>query len=85
MAAAYSANLRVRFAAAPGVFQLFALFTTAPLLISALTFAWTMAASVIAVRQALDFRSTPRALAVCLVGWGLPLAIAATLGTVLSG
>jgi hypothetical protein len=30
---------------------------------------WMLAAMVIAVRQALDFRSTGRAIGVCLVGW----------------
>lgn len=73
------------FAAAPGLLQVFALFTPAPLIASALAFAWTMAASVVAVRQALDLRSTKRAFAVCLVAWGLPLAIAATLATAVVG
>ena len=72
------------FATAPGLLQVFALFSPAPILTSALAFAWTMAASVVAVQHALDFQSTKRALAVCLVGWGLPLAIAATLATVVS-
>jgi hypothetical protein len=30
---------------------------------------WMLAAMVIAVRQALDFRSTGRAIGVCLIGW----------------
>lgn len=73
------------FAAAPGILQLFALFTPAPIVVAALAFAWTIAASVIAVRQALDLTSTRRAVAVCLIGWGLPLAIAATLAVAVSG
>jgi hypothetical protein len=73
------------FAAAPGLVQVVGFFTPAPVVVSGLAFAWTMAASVVAVRQALDFRSTRRALAVCLVGWSLPLAIIATLATVVSG
>jgi hypothetical protein len=73
------------FAAAPGLLQALALFTPWPVLVSALTLVWTMAASVVAVRQALDFTSTWRAVAVCLVGWGLPLAIFAALATVVSG
>lgn len=73
------------FAAAPGLFQVFALFSPAPVITAAVAFGWTMAASVVAVRQALDFRSTWRALAVCVAAWGLPLAIAATLATVVSG
>lgn len=73
------------FAAAPGLIQLFALFTPMPIVVCAVAFVWTIAASVVAVRQALDFTSTRRALAVCLVAWGLPLAIAASLATAVSG
>ena len=36
----------------------------------------------VAVRQALDFDSTPRAALVCAMGWGLVLAIALVLGIV---
>jgi hypothetical protein len=39
-----------------------------------------LAAMVVAVRQALDFTSTARAVAVCALGWVLALAIALTLG-----
>ena len=73
------------FAAAPGLCQVFALFSPAPVVTVAVAFGWTMAASVVAVRQALDFRSTRRALAVCALAWTLPLAIVATLATVVSG
>ncbi|HET7698999.1 MAG TPA: YIP1 family protein [Vicinamibacterales bacterium] len=73
------------FAAAPGVIQVFGLFSPAPIATAVLALAWTIAASVVAVRQALDFNSTGRAIAVCLVGWGLPLAIAATLAVAVSG
>ncbi|HEU4927430.1 MAG TPA: YIP1 family protein [Vicinamibacterales bacterium] len=73
------------FAAAPGLIQMFALFTPAPIVLSVLAFAWTIAASVVAVRQALDFTSTRRAFAVCLVAWGLPLAIAVSLAVAVSG
>ena len=37
-------------------------------------------AMVIAVRQALDYKSTARAIVVCLVGWALASAMAVTLG-----
>ena len=73
------------FAAAPGLFQILAIFTPAPVVVSVLVFGWTMAASVVAVRQALDFDSTSRAIAVCLIGWGLPLVIAVSLATAVSG
>ena len=72
------------FAAAPGLLQVFALFSPWAVPICALALAWTVAASVVAVRQALDFTSTPRAIAVCLLAWGLPLAIVAALGTIVA-
>jgi hypothetical protein len=44
------------------------------------TMAWTLVAMVIAVRQALDYRHTARALAVCAMGWTLTLVMAFVLG-----
>jgi predicted MFS family arabinose efflux permease len=35
---------------------------------------------VVAVRQALDYRSTGRAIAVCVLGWVLAIALAVALG-----
>jgi len=37
---------------------------------------------IVAVRQALDYRSTARAVAVCIVGWAFSLVIAAIIGVV---
>jgi predicted MFS family arabinose efflux permease len=37
---------------------------------------------IVAVRQALDYRSTPRAVAVCVLGWVLALTFAVGLGLV---
>ncbi len=41
---------------------------------------WMLAATVVAVRQALDYTSTARALAVCGIGWMLSIALAVLLG-----
>jgi RsiW-degrading membrane proteinase PrsW (M82 family) len=40
---------------------------------------WMMVAMVIAVRQALDYKSTFRAIGVCLIGWIIQLVILALL------
>jgi hypothetical protein len=57
------------FASAPAVFLGFAAMpATAPLIV-VMSITWTIAASVIGVRQALDYRSMPRAIAVCVVSW----------------
>jgi hypothetical protein len=43
---------------------------------------WMLAAMVVAVQHALDFSSTWRAVAVCLIGVSLSLALAFVLGIV---
>jgi hypothetical protein len=48
----------------------------------AITALWMLAAMIVAVRQALDYKSTGRAIAVCGLGWALALAIAVGLGLV---
>jgi len=55
------------FAAAPAVFIAFAAMkaVAAPMLV--LVTIWTIAAAVLGVRQALDYRSTSRAIAVCVI------------------
>jgi hypothetical protein len=41
-----------------------------------------LAAMVVAVRQALDYPTTARALAVCGLGWGLAIVMAIVIGLV---
>jgi hypothetical protein len=53
------------FAAAPGLIQGLGAFPEAQRPIFVIAVLWTVAASVVAVRQALDYTSTARALAVC--------------------
>ena len=36
---------------------------------------WVLIATVVAVRQALDYRSLPRAVGVCLIGWILQIVV----------
>lgn len=47
-----------------------------------LTAAWMLSATVVAVRQALDFDSTARAIAVCSLGWAIVLGIVLSIGLV---
>ena len=70
----------IGFAATPGVLSLLGVMRgiTAPVFI--VSWVWMLAAMVVAVRQALDYTSTARALAVCAVGWVLAILIAALLG-----
>lgn len=68
------------FAATPGLIQVFGVVPGATVPVFTLAIGWALAASVVAVRQALDYRSTARALGVCGLGLALSLAVAAVLG-----
>jgi hypothetical protein len=46
----------------------------------AVTAVWMLVAMIVAVRQALDYQSTARAVAVCVVGWLLAIAFAVAFG-----
>lgn len=65
------------FAAAPGLLQVFAVFSGLTIPIFVVAIAWTLAASVVAVRQALDYTTTRRAMAVCGLAWLLAFFIIA--------
>jgi mono/diheme cytochrome c family protein len=61
------------FSAAPGLFLVFGAFPGLTTPVFALTSVWMLAAMVLALRQALDYTSVLRALAVCSLGWLLAL------------
>lgn len=71
----------IAFAAAPGLFRLFGVVPFLGLTIYAIASIWMLVAMIVAVRQALDFKSTSRAVGVCVMGWALSLIIAAVIGT----
>ena len=66
------------FAAAPGVFLVFAAMRSAAPLVFAIVSVWMIAAAVMAVRQSLDFEHASRAVAVCVLAWLLSMAFMAT-------
>ncbi len=68
------------FAATPGLIQVFGVFPGATVPVFTLAILWALVASVIAVRQALEYTSTSRAVAVCGLALVLSLAIAVVLG-----
>ena len=59
----------VGFSAAPGVIRLFSFIPLIGFFIFVVANCWMLVAMVIAVRQALDYESTGRAILVCLIGW----------------
>src|SRR5206468_2412053 len=72
----------IGFAAAPGMLRVFGIVPGAAVPAFAITAVWMLVAMIVAVRQALDYKSTARAIAVCGLGWALALAIAVGLGLV---
>jgi hypothetical protein len=71
----------IAFASAPGFLRMFGVVPFLGLTIYAIASIWMLLAMIVAVRQALDYRSTARAVGVCVIGWALSLAIAAVIGT----
>jgi hypothetical protein len=72
----------IAFASAPGLLRVLGVVPIVGPSIYALVSVWMLVAMIVAVRQALDYRSTARAVAVCIVGWALSLVIAAIIGVV---
>ena len=70
----------IGFASAPGLFRIAAVVPGLRSAAFAVTAVWMLAAMVVAVRQALDYTSTARAVAVCAVGWTLTLGVALVIG-----
>ena len=72
----------IGFAASPGVLRILGIVPLIGWLISFAASIWMLVATVIAVRQALDYRSTGRAVGVCLIGFVIYLAITVAIGIV---
>ena len=69
------------FSASPGLLRVFVLVPVVGWVIEAIVGIWMLVAMVIAVRQALDYKSTWRAVGVCFIGWLVFVAIAVVIGT----
>lgn len=59
----------IGFASAPGLIRVFGIIPGLGAFLFLIAGIWMLVATVIAVRQALDYTSTPRAVGVCLIGW----------------
>ena len=68
------------FAASPGLLQAFAIFPRVSTVAFLVSWIWMLAAMVVAVKHALDFRSGGRAVAVCVMAAGICLALALVIG-----
>ncbi|HMF96697.1 MAG TPA: hypothetical protein VKE96_20495 [Vicinamibacterales bacterium] len=70
----------IGFSSAPGMLRVFGIVPGASIAAFVITAVWMLIAMIVAVRQALDYTSTARAIAVCALGWTLAIAIAVSLG-----
>ena len=59
----------IGFASSPGVLRVLAIIPGLASIVFFVCGAWMLVAMVIAVRQALDYHSTMRAVGVCVIGW----------------
>jgi hypothetical protein len=73
------------FASSPGVIRVLGILPLLGKLISFAAAIWMLVAFVVAVRQALDYEKTSRALLVCFVGWVIYVGIVVWLGAALLG
>jgi hypothetical protein len=65
----------IGFASSPGLIRVFGIIPGIAPILFLVAGIWMLVAMVIAVRQALDYTSTPRAVGVCLIGWVAQVAI----------
>ncbi len=72
----------IGFATSPGILRVVGILPWIGWLLSFLVSIWMLAATVIAVRQALDYKSTGRAVGVCVIGFVIYLMISFVLAAV---
>jgi hypothetical protein len=72
----------IAFASVPGFLRVLGVIPLLGLTIYAIGSIWMLLAMIVAVRQALDYKSTGRAVGVCVVGWALSLVVAAVIGII---
>jgi hypothetical protein len=70
----------IGFASTPGLLRVLAIMQPLAIPVFVATSIWMVLAMVIAVRQALDYTSTARAVAVCVIGWVLSVVVAVVIG-----
>ena len=75
----------IGFSSSPGLLRILAIIPGIGGIIFMIVSVWMLVAMVIAVRQALDYHSTLRAVGVCIIGWVIQAIILMILFTVLGG
>ena len=75
----------IGFSSSPGLIRILGIIPGIGGIIFLIASVWMLVTMVIAVRQALDFNSTYRAVSVCIIGWIIQAAIFGIMFTVLGG
>ena len=75
----------IGFSSAPGLIRVFGIIPALSGFVNLLAGVWMLVAMIIAVRQALDYQSTYRAIGVCLIGWIIQAILLALLVTTMGG
>lgn len=65
----------IGFSSSPGVLRVLGIIPMLGVVVNFIVGIWMLASMIIAVRQALDYKSTWRAVGVCLIGWIVQIAI----------
>ena len=65
----------IGFSSSPGLIRVLGIIPGLGGLVFGVASIWMLVAMVIAVRQALDYKSTGRAIGVCIIGWAIQIAI----------
>jgi hypothetical protein len=73
----------IGFSATPGLIRVLTVIPVLGTFVSFVASVWMLVAMVVAVRQALDYESTGRAVGVCLIGFALNFAVLFVLGKLL--
>lgn len=75
----------IGFASSPGLIRILGIIPGLASFVFLVAGIWMLIAMVIAVRQALDYQSTLRAVGVCIIGWIIQLLILMLIFTILGG
>jgi hypothetical protein len=73
----------IGFSATPGLIRVLGIFPGLDWLVSLVAALWMVAAMVVAVRQALDYDTTGRAVAVCAIGFAINVVVLIVLGKIM--
>ncbi len=75
----------IGFASSPGLIRVLGIIPGLAGVVFLVASIWMLVAMVIAVRQALDYKSTPRAVGVCVIGWVIQAVIFALVFAIFGG